>query len=269
MISKYKINDKEFANRKVSFVDEGIAKGDVVFLAHSHFSNLHMWSPQIDVLAKSFRVVAYDIRGHGLSETSDESFSLKDLAYDAIKLMDFLNIEKVHFIGLSLGGMIAMSTAINFSSRLKSLVLADTSAQMPKRIWDERISIAIAEGSVKSLVKPTIERWFTDDFRTRSQDTCQTMKSIANSTSLAGYVGCAAAIREMDLLPYLKDISVPTCIIVGENDPSTPVEHSKLLKKVIKNAEIHILKNAAHLANLEQSEKFNKIILDFIRRQMR
>lgn len=222
-----------------------------------------MWQPQIEVLSQRYRVVAYDLRGHGATEEPDGACSLSDLAGDAQRLMDGLGIDRAHFAGLSLGGMIAMAFAIEAPERLRSLLLCDTAAEMPQSVWDERIATAQREG-LGPLVEPTMTRWFTAGFRERSPEVVAQMREIASNTSVAGYIGCAEAIRNMRFADRLGEIRLPTRVIVGADDPATPVSASQLIADRIPGADLIVIDDAAHLANLEQPEAFSRAMVEFL-----
>lgn len=246
-----------------SYLDTGPGAAGTVMLGHSHFSDHRMWQPQIEALSRHYRVVAYDLRGHGATDAPEGACGLSDLAGDARALMDGLGIERAHFAGLSLGGMIAMAFALDAPERLCSLLLCDTAAEMPRSVWDERIETARREG-LGPLVEPTMTRWFTSGFRERSPEAVAQMRDIAANTSLAGYVGCAEAIRTMRLADRLREIRLPTRVIVGADDPATPVSSAKLIAERIAGADLVVIDDAAHLANLEQPEAFSRAMVEFL-----
>ena len=243
--------------------ETGPAGAPVVMLSHSHFSDHRMWRPQIEALAERYRVVAYDTRGHGASGVPRGPYSLDELAGDALELMDALGLDGVHFAGLSLGGMIGMTLALKAPERVRSLLLCDTAAEMPTGIWDERIATARAEG-VEPLLEPTMARWFTPEFRASSPETIAWMRGIASGTATEGYIACAEAIKAMRLVPRLGDIRSPTRVIVGAQDPATPVAAAEILAEGIPGAELIVIDQAAHLANLEQTVVFTEAMLAFL-----
>ncbi len=244
-------------------LETGPEAAPVVMLSHSHFSDHRMWRPQIDALAARYRVVAYDTRGHGASDVPEGPYSLDDLAGDALGLIDTLGLEQVSFVGLSLGGMIGMTLALKAPERLRSLLLCDTAAEMPAGVWDERIATARAKG-IAPLLEPTMARWFTPEFRESAPETVAWIRRIASGTASAGYLGCAEAIRAMRLVPRLGDIRLPTGVIVGAQDPATPVAAAEVLAEHIPAAELVVIDQAAHLANLEQPAAFTEAMLAFL-----
>jgi 3-oxoadipate enol-lactonase len=241
----------------------------IVVLSHSLSSSLLMWNPQMDVLNLYFQVLRYDIRGHGDSDTPLGAYTLELLGNDAIGLLDALNINQVHFIGLSMGGMIGQCLALNYPHRLKSLVLCDTASVIPsdaQPIWQERIDKARKKG-MEALLEETMERWFTPAFLTKNSRMLALTQKQFLATPVSGYIGCAEAIRKLNYLDRLSEIKMPTLIMVGEDDPATPVSASVAMHARISNSKLVILPSARHLSNVEQTEAFNTALLTFLKNQ--
>ena len=244
-------------------LERGPEGAPAVMLSHSHFSDHRMWRPQIEALAERYRVIAYDTRGHGGSGVPKGPYSLDDLAGDALELMDALGLDEVHFVGLSMGGMIGMTLALQAPERVRSLLLCDTAAEMPAGIWDDRIAMARAKG-IAPLLEPTMARWFTPEFHASSPETIAWIRGIASGTATDGYIACAEAIKAMRLVPRLGDIRAPTRVIVGAQDPATPVAAAEVLAQGIPSADLIVIDQAAHLANLEQPTPFTEAMLAFL-----
>jgi 3-oxoadipate enol-lactonase len=245
---------------------EGPANASVVMLSHSLATNLSMWDPQVPALTSRYRVLRYDTRGHGGTDAPEGPYSLEQLAEDARALLQALGVSRTHFIGLSMGGMIGQVLALERPQLLHSLVLCDTSSRVPaeaKPTWDERIRVTRAQG-MEPHVEPTIGRWFTAPFRERRPDVVSPVRAMIRGTSPRGYIGCCQAIAALDLTDRLHAIGVPTLIIVGEDDPGTPVAASRTIHERIKGSELVILKSASHLSNMEQSEAFNRAVTAFL-----
>jgi len=239
---------------------------EVVMLSHSLASSLNMWEPQMDVLSRHFRVLAYDIRGHGGAEATAPPYTLAQLADDAVALLDALHIERVHWVGISMGGMIGQCMALSRPERLKSLSLCDTAAVVPPEagpVWQERIDLARREG-MAPLVQPTLERWFTPAFLGSNPPVVDRIRQQILDTPVDGYIGCSEAIRRLNYLDRLHEIRVPTLIMVGENDPGTPVEASRAMHERISGSRLVILPSAFHLSNIEQAEAFNHELTTFL-----
>lgn len=262
------MNQKVFANGiNIAYRFDGPVDAPVVLLSNSLMSNLSMWDPQIAVLEKSYRVLRYDTRGHGATDDPPGPYSIKLLAEDAIALLDGLGIDKVHFAGLSMGGMIAQYAGANFPERVASLLLCDTASEMPTlEMWNDRISMAESQG-IPAMVEPTLKRWFTAPYLARQHPDLEKVAEMIRTTSPIGYVGCASAVRDMSQTSMLKNIKAPTIIIVGEDDPACTVAQSRVLEEQIVGSTLVILPEAAHLANIEQIDAFNQAMTTFLNAQ--
>lgn len=251
---------------EMNYVLEGPADAPVVTMSHSLATTLDMWNPQAAALAKRYRVVRYETRGHGSTEAPKGPYTLDLLAADARALLDALKIRRTHWVGLSMGGMIGQALALAAPDRLLSLALCDTSSRVPPEMrptWDERVQTAEQKG-MEPLVEPTIARWFTPDFIKRKSDVVETVRAMIRKTPVAGYVGCCQAIKMLDLTDRISAITLPTIVIVGEDDPGTPVAASRTIAERIKAAELAILPKAAHLSNIEQAEAFTSTLTRFL-----
>ncbi len=247
----------------------GPASAPVVTLSHSLATNLSMWEPQVSALAARYRLLRYDTRGHGGTDAPGGPYSLDQLAEDAAALFRALGIERAHFVGLSMGGMIGQVLALKHRERLRSLILCDTSSRIPPEawpMWEERIRTTEQQG-MEPHVEPTIGRWFTPPFAARNPEIVESVRAMIRRTKPQGYIGCCHAIKALDLTDRLSAIAVPTLIVVGEDDPGTPVAASRAIHERIKGSALVILNSASHLSNLEQSEAFNRALLDFLGRQ--
>jgi len=241
----------------------------VVVLSHSLASSLVMWNPQMDALNPHFQVLRYDMRGHGKTDVTSGPYTLELLAEDFIGLLDALNIDQVHFVGLSIGGMIGQSLALNHIHRLRSLALCDSASVIPQEaqpIWQERINKTLSKG-MEAQVDETMERWFTPSFLKQNSPLLEMIRNQILTTPVQGYIGCAEAIRKLNYLDQLSKIKIPTLIMVGEDDPGTPVSASEAMHKRLSNSKLVILPSARHLSNIEQAEAFNTTLLKFLKDQ--
>lgn len=242
---------------------DGAADAPVLMLSNSLGTNLHMWDPQIPEWSKHFRVVRYDSRGHGKSTAPDRPYSISELGGDAIAIMDHLGLDKVHWCGLSKGGMVGQWLATHARKRLNRVVLANTGSRMgPPELWNGRIRNIRANG-MAVIVDATLERWFSEGFRERDKETIAKVSEMLSTTPPLGYAGCCAAIRDMDQREAIASVTTPVLVIVGGVDPATPPAAGKLIAETIHGAELLEL-DAAHLSNLEQPEAFTKAVLDFL-----
>jgi 3-oxoadipate enol-lactonase len=248
----------------------GKAGAPVVMLSHGLAADLTMWEPQLDVLARSFSVLSYDIRGHGGSSATPGDYSLALLAQDAVALLDHLGIGQVHYVGLSLGGMIGQQLGAWHGERLASLALCATTSGAPKASWDARVREARAVG-VAPLAETTVDRWVTPSFKREQPELMAKMRAMVLGTSLDGYAGSAAAIRDMELAAVLHRIAVPTLVVAGEEDTSTPLPVLEQIARAIPGAQLLTVAKAAHMPTLERPDLCNpaleRFLLTYSRRQ--
>ena len=250
----------------MNYTLDGPANAPVVTLSHSLATTLAMWEPQLKALTARWRVLAYDTRGHGGTDAPKGGYSLEQLADDAQALLRGLGIQRTHWVGLSMGGMIGQTLALKAPELFTSLSLCDTSSRVPreaKPVWDERIHTAETKG-MEPLVELTLSRWFTAPFKERGGAVVETVRGMIRSTPPAGYIGCCQAISGLNLTDRIGAIKVPTLIIVGEEDQGTPVAASKVMHEKIHGSQLVILKSAAHLANMEQPEAFTNALTGFL-----
>lgn len=244
--------------------------GEVVMLSHSLGSNLSMWDPQVPALEDAgFRVLRYDTRGHGGTQVTIGPYRLDQLVDDAATLIKALAIDRVHFVGLSMGGMIAQGLALSHPQRLLGLALCDTMAQLPdaaQSVWSERIAVAREQG-MAALVDATLQRWFTPDYLAADPAPVKLIRQAFLATPAEGYVACSEAITRLDYLEQLARIGCPTLVMVGEQDQGTPVTAARAMQQRIPGADLVILPQAAHLANIEQAPAFNRHLLGFLEEQ--
>lgn len=245
----------------------GPEDGAVVLLSHSLGSNLYMWDLQVPALEQAgYRVLRYDIRGHGGTQVTLGPYSLAQLGDDAVALLDALDLERVHFVGLSLGGMIGQELALNHADRLVDLVLCDTMATLPEgaeSVWAERIAVARDQG-MDALVEATLQRWFTDGHLAEEPAPVKLIRQYFLATPVEGYIGCSEAITRLDYLDRLHTVALPTLVMVGAEDPGTPVAAAEAISQRIPDARLEVIPSASHLSNVEQSDAFNRRLLAFL-----
>jgi len=245
---------------------DGPEDAPVVMLSNSLMSNHTMWDPQIEALTARYRVLRYDTRGHGASAVPTGPYTMAMLGDDAAALIDGLGLDKVHFCGLSMGGMIGQHLGAHHAERLLSLTLCDTACVMPPAsLWDERITQARDVG-LGAAVEATLERWFTEPYRASANSEIDKVGAMIQGTDVEGFAGCCAAIRDMDQTAMLASINVSTQIIVGRLDPGTPVAAAEVLHENIGGAQLHVIEDAAHLCNIEQPVAFNAVLMAFLDR---
>jgi 3-oxoadipate enol-lactonase len=246
----------------------GPSDAPVIACSHCLAGSSGIWDAQVIALRENYRVLTYDTRGHGDSSAPDGPYSMEMLADDAAALFSAIGIARVHFMGISMGGMIAQVLALTHPEYVSSLILCDTTCGIPKEagaLWDERIQTARDRG-MEALVEGTLERWLSPDFRANSPATTERIREIVVNTPPSGFTGCCQAIKEFDYTDRIPDIKAPTLILVGENDPGTPVEKSREIHEKISGSEFYVLPQAYHLSNIEAADTFNKQVLKFLAR---
>lgn len=251
------------SNVRLAYSLDGPENAPVVMLSNSLMASWMMWDPQFEALARDWRVLRYDTRGHGQSDSPPGPYTIELMADDAAGLIEYVGVEDVHFVGLSMGGMIGQQLALRHPGRVRSLSLCDTASEMPPRaMWDERFATAREQG-IEGLVDATIKRWFVANFIEREPQTIAWVRKMILSTGVEGYIACASAVRDMSQTHLLRGIQVPTQIIVGLDDPACTLAASEVLHQEIAGSTLHVIDDAAHLANIEKPEHFTRLLLEF------
>jgi len=246
---------------------DGPTDAPVLVLAHSLGATHAMWEPQVDALARRFRVLRFDARGHGGSPAPPGPYTLDELGGDALELVNALGVERVRWCGLSLGAMLGMWVASEAPGRVEQLVLACTSAQIgPASMWTERARDARTLG-MAALADAALERWLTPAFRSERPDVAGWVRAMFAGLDPEGYASCCEAVRDMELLQRLGRIRARTLVIAAGDDPAAPpAEHSEVIARAIPGARLTVLEGARHLANVERPEAFTAAVLDWLDR---
>jgi 3-oxoadipate enol-lactonase / 4-carboxymuconolactone decarboxylase len=255
----------------VSFIDidgsrmyyrqDGVEDRPVLVLSHSLGCDHGQWDLQMPDLVASFRILRYDIRGHGASDAPPGDYSIERLGLDVIALADALKIPKFAFCGVSLGGMIGQWLAARAGDRLRHVVLANTSPRLPDPSAMETRRKTVLDTGMAAIVDMAMGRFFSPENRS---PLTRSMRNTFLQTNPQGYAGCCAAIRDMDNRPLLAHIRVPTLVIGGDRDISTPwAGNGDVLAESIPHAKTVQLP-AAHLSNIERPRSFNAAVHDFL-----
>lgn len=253
----------ETDNLRLHYQVEGADGAPWLILSNSLGTRLDMWAPQMPVLLKHFRVLRYDMRGHGESSVPAGPYSIAQLGGDVITLLDHLQIDRAHFCGLSMGGMIGMWLGANRQSRIDRLVLCNTAAKIgTPEMWNARIAKVESEG-MAAITSAVIDRWFTAGFVQRAEKEIEPVRRMLLDTPPAGYTANCAAVRDMDQREGLGGITAPTLVIGGTHDLATPPQDSKLVADRIKGAS-YVELDAAHLSNWERPEEFTGHLVGFL-----
>jgi 3-oxoadipate enol-lactonase len=238
--------------------------GPVVVLSNSLGSTHRMWDAQLADLEQRFRVVRYDTRGHGASPVPMGPYLIDDLADDLTALLDRLEVEHAHIVGLSLGGMTAMKVAARNPERVDRLVLLCTGARLaPASGWTDRAATVRAHGAA-AVASAVVERWFTPDFLATRPDVRERHEVMVAATPAEGYAGCCEAIATFDLRDDLSSIVAPTLAIAGADDPATPPAKLQEIADGVKDGRLLVVSHAAHLANTEQPDIITRAIIEHL-----
>ncbi len=243
--------------------------GPWLTLSHSLACNLSMWDPQMRALTQHYQVLRFDTRGHGASSAPAGPYTLEQMADDVHGLFAALGIQRTHWVGLSMGGMIGETYALKYPGVFQSMVLADTTSRRPpnaEQMWGDRVRMAREQG-MGVLVEATLARWFTEPYRKAHPDVMQRIGNDIRNTPVPGFAGCCEAIAKIDVLDRLKEIDCPALVIVGEHDHGTPPEMAKQIQANLRGSELLIIESAAHVSNVEQPEIFTKALMGFLGKQ--
>ncbi len=250
------------------FVTEAGAPDRPAILFSNSLGTTHrMWDAVVEELAPDFRCIRYDTRGHGASRLRGaKPFEIADLADDAVAILDNLGLERVHFAGLSLGGMTGQALAARYPHRLASLTLMATTAHMPPaQGWLDRAVLVRREGT-KAILDATLQRWFTPGYLAANPPAIGTISRDFAANDAEGYAACCEAIARMDLRDLLAKIAASTLVIAGQQDPATPVTMSEFLCAQIPDARLVVLDPAAHLFAVEQPASVARLVADQVTR---
>jgi 3-oxoadipate enol-lactonase len=238
-------------------------KEGVLALSNSLGTDFSMWDPQMVELQSRFRILRYDTRGHGQSSVTPGDYTIEQMGRDVIGLLDSLGLDRVHFCGLSMGGMIGMWLGIHAPSRLHRLVLCNTAGRIGTReVWDARIATVRKDG-MKSVAAAVIERWFRPEFRIAFPAKVAPAQRMLENSPPAGYAACCAAIRDVDQSEAVAQIKAPTLVIYGASDPVIPTSEAHFLTERIPGA-VEVELAAAHLSNIEQADAYTAAVTNFL-----
>ena len=241
-------------------------QGPWLILSNSLGCTQAMWEPQLQALSRNHRVLCYDSRGHGNTDAPDGDYDLDTLANDALRLLDHVGIERVIWVGFSMGGRIGQTFALKHPKRVAAIVLADTTSAhtaTPAAMWAERIRVA-REGGMAPLVEPAVTRWFSSAFRKNHPDKVRSIANMIASTHVNGWAGSCAAISTIHTTERLHEIQCPALVIVGELDVGTPLSGALDMHRRLSDSVLVVISDAAHMSNIEQPAQFNRALLMFL-----
>lgn len=249
---------------ELHFETDGPTDADVLLLGGSLGTTLAMWEPQVAALADSVRMVRFDHRGHGGTPAPAGRYAIDELGRDVVSLLDRLEISRVSYCGLSLGGMVGMWLAANEPERIERLILICTSAHLLGLGYGERAASVREADTVEIVADVVLARWFTREFTAQHPALVARYRQMLVSTSVAGYAGCCEAVDALDLRSELSRIEAPSLIIAGARDPATPPEHAETIARGIHGARLEVLDDAAHLASVQQPAATGALIREHL-----
>tara|TARA_A100001037_G_scaffold48953_1_gene40801 strand:+ start:260 stop:1048 length:789 start_codon:yes stop_codon:yes gene_type:complete len=237
-----------------------------ITFSHALCNNLTLWDEQTEILKESFQILRYDHRGLGKSAAPAGPYTFPMIIGDALALLDHVGIEKTHWCGLSIGGMMGYGLAQDHADRLLSLIACDSRPDAPpdyQNYFQHRIDVAEAEG-MEGLVESTISRWFTKESVDQNIAVLDKVRSMIRSTNEIGHAGCCEALKTLSFGSRLGEIDIPTLIIGGAEDKGAPPEALAEAAKKIPNAKHEIIPAAGHISNLENPAEFNSALIRFL-----
>lgn len=240
----------------------GPRDGPVLVLGSSLGTTCAMWDPLLDDLARARAVIRFDHRGHGASPLPGGASDIADLGGDVLALLDRLELERVDYAGVSLGGMVGIWLAAHAPARISSLVAICTSARLgPREMWEERAAAVRAAGTVDAVADGVLQRWFAPDYAAEHPDVLAWMRRMLHDCPAEGYAALCEAIGRMDLRPSLASILAPTLVIAAAEDPATPPAHGEAIAAGVAGARLVVLERGAHLAAVEHPREVAAMIV--------
>jgi 3-oxoadipate enol-lactonase len=229
-------------------------------------ADLSMWEPQMELLTRGYRVLRYDTRGHGGSDAPPGPYGLDDLVEDALELMDHFAIERCAFLGLSIGAMTGMGLGLAHPDRFEGMVLADARADAPRgfrSMWDSRIA-RVEAGGLDAVLDGMLETWLTEEFRAAHPEETAAVSAMISGTDPAGYIACCEALKRLDYLRRLPELTVPVLYVTGSADRAATPGAVEEVAEATPGARFKVVPNAAHAANINAPEAFNHAIAPFL-----
>jgi 3-oxoadipate enol-lactonase len=255
----------EASVRGITMQYEWIGREDapVLVLSSSLGTTLSLWEPQLEAFARFFRVLRYDMRGHGGSSVTSGPYSIKMLAQDLLGLLDELQVSSAAYCGISIGGVIGQWLAIHAPQRFYRMVFSNTAAKIGTSDgWNQRMEQVRHKG-MSSVADAVVARWFTEKFMSAQPETIGAMRKMLLGCDPEGYTAACAAIRDMNLRALASSIRAPVCILGGAHDPATTMEDARWLHQQIAGSCLVELQTS-HISNVEAATEFNAAVLQFL-----
>lgn len=250
---------------RLAYRFDGPADRPTLLLSNSIATDLHMWDDNVPDLARHFRVLRYDLRGHGRSDAPAGAYSLDRLGRDVLELLDALGIDRVHVLGLSLGGFVGQWLAIHASHRIARLVLANTAAYLgPAQMHDEAIAQVLGAPDSSATAETFVRNWFPARWVDDGLPVVERFRRGVERSSATGLAGARAAVRDADLRRTIKLITAPTLVIAGRDDTVTSLAHGQEIANTVPGARLSVLPTV-HLSNVEQPTAFATTVIEFLK----
>lgn len=256
----------EVGGNRIHAIVHGEGNGPWVTFVHALATNAKLWDDDAKRFTPEFRVVQIDLRGHGQSESKVGVETLEDYGSDIVAVWDALGIEKSHLVGLSVGGMIGFGLALGHPDRLLKLVAADCRSDAPEMFvknWINRRAV-LADKGMEGVADMTLATWFAKKTQAEKTHVIDRARAMIMETSDEGYIAASKAIEKIDYKRRLGEIRVPTLMVVGAEDGPHPAE-MRDMAKLLPGVGFEEIEDAGHLANIEQPERFDDIVLGFLR----
>jgi 3-oxoadipate enol-lactonase len=256
------------AGRRLYYDLAGPDDGPVVCITHSLASDGGSWAEQVPALLQAgFRVLRLDMRGHGGSDPVAGDYTMWQLAGDVASVIEALGFTRVHYIGLSIGGMIGQAFALEYRQKLISALLCDTLPASPPGaadIWGPRIKAVREAHSLEPIAEASMDRYLSPAFQAKNPGRRKQLRDTVVGTTPAGYLGCSAAILDFDFVPRLPSVKLPVLVVCGENDAGTPAAENRRLAGLVPGARYEEIAGMRHFPNVEAPDAFNRIMLGWL-----
>lgn len=253
----------------IHYVDQGPREAIPLVLIHAFPLNHTLWNPQVQALSAKHRVISYDIRGHGESDVGDGQYTIELFVDDLIDLLDRLKIEKTILCGLSMGGYIALRALERHPERFSALVLCDTRSEADSNEAKIKRSAGLRllkEKGVPFFAEEFVKQAFAPGTFKTNPGVVQTVKEMILKNPPLGIGGALLALASRtDTTESLKQIKIPTLVLVGEKDQITPPPVVLAMKEKIPDAQMHVIPQAGHFSNFENPAEFNRRLVAFLR----
>lgn len=248
---------------QINYQTFGDASKPALIFSNSLGTKYSMWQPQIEHFQQDHYVICYDTRGHGASSAPQGPYSLEQLGQDVVNLLDHLNIAKVAFCGISMGGLIGQWLAIHKPERFSQVIVCNTAAKIgQEQAWQDR-AVLVCEQGLAPIAATAALRWFTDPFIQSNPAVVAELSNDLGAGSPEGYANCCEALAKADVREQLSSIQIPVLIIAGQQDPVTTVADGQFMQQRIANSQLFEI-NASHISNIEQPEAFNQAVQTFL-----